>query len=210
MELAQAENLLPLLVWLLGKNDLQLSQDQLTLHWRQYLQNYRSNTLLLRELSTVLGSLSVNQVECIVLKGAALLTSLYPDPGLRYMCDIDLLVRPQQLPRVIEVLQGCGYRPLSFQLGKDLRGQVMYVKDGKPAIYIEPHWSLGSAYSYAGRIDIEDVWQRANKLKVANVDTLVLSREDCLLHLCLHLFLHYGAGWLKSCRVSNPRGRWKS
>ena len=36
MEIARANNALPLLVWLLGKDDLPLRQDQFALHRQQY------------------------------------------------------------------------------------------------------------------------------------------------------------------------------
>jgi hypothetical protein len=151
LDLARNWNALPLVVWLLGKDDLQLTREQHAQHRRQYLENYLNNTLLLREAGTVLGSLAANQVDSIVLKGAAFLSCVYPDPGLRPVRDIDLLVRQQQLPSVIAVLQDCGYRPLGSPAGVDSRGQVIYVKDGEPTRCIEPHGGWDS-YNYASRI----------------------------------------------------------
>lgn len=199
VELAGKWNALPLVVWLLGKDNIPLSPDQLALHRQQYLGNYLKNTLLVRELGTVLGALAARNVECIVLKGAAFLTNFYPDLGLRPVRDIDLLVRREQIPIVIEVLLGCWYRPFGSTAGSDSRGQVTYVKDGEPPIGIEPHWRLGSSFSYAGRITVEGVWQRAEKLDVAGADALALSPEDSLLHLCLHLFQHNTDSWLVPC-----------
>ncbi|MCI5129143.1 MAG: hypothetical protein D3907_11730, partial [Candidatus Electrothrix sp. AUS3] len=40
-------------------------------------------------------------------------------------------------------------------------------------------------------IDIEGLWQRAQPASVGGVDTLTLSPEDLLLHLCLHTAVHH-------------------
>jgi hypothetical protein len=73
------------------------------------------------------------------------------------------------------------------------------MKECEPAVYIEPHWTLGRANSYSGRMPVGEFWQRAEKLRLATVDSLVLSPEDCLIHLALHLFQHYANSWLIPC-----------
>ncbi len=43
----------------------------------------------------------------VLVKGSAL-AEAYPSPALRYMCDIDLVVRPQEKPEAERVLEECG------------------------------------------------------------------------------------------------------
>lgn len=52
-------------------------------------------------------------VEVVALKGAALAFFHYPDPALRPMGDLDLLLRdPRELPRATDALGGAGWRAL--------------------------------------------------------------------------------------------------
>ena len=92
VEDARPCNAIPLLFHVLGRDNVSISQNLASLSRIQYIQNYLSTTLLLRKLKDVLSSLADRGVEVIVLKGAALVTTLYPDLGLRPMRDIDLLI----------------------------------------------------------------------------------------------------------------------
>src|SRR5690349_18102423 len=47
------------------------------------------------------------------LKGSLLATGYYAEPGLRPMNDLDLLVRPADEPRMLELLAGLGYRQIA-------------------------------------------------------------------------------------------------
>ena len=53
------------------------------------------NTLLFRELSRILAALAEAEIPVILLKGVDLAQTLYPDPALRLMGDLDLLDNPK-------------------------------------------------------------------------------------------------------------------
>lgn len=68
---------------------------------------------LLETLSGTICTLRAAGVEVVALKGAALAFFHYPDPGLRPMGDLDLLLRdPRDLARATEALTGAGWRAL--------------------------------------------------------------------------------------------------
>ena len=68
---------------------------------------------LLETLSGTIYTLRAADVEVVALKGAALAFFHYPDPALRPMGDLDLLLRdPRDLARATEVLAGAGWRSL--------------------------------------------------------------------------------------------------
>jgi len=199
VEDARPYNAIPLLFHVLGRDNVSMSQNLASLSRIQYIQNYLSTTLLLRELKAVLSSLVVRGVEVIVLKGAALVTNLYPDLGLRPMRDIDLLIHRKELAQAIEILYDLGYQrhlPPARNGIENLQGEVVCVKDGEFPIVIEPHWTLGPEYPYSGRIKAEGLWHRATRINLAGVDALALCPEDALLHLCLHQFQHCQNFWL--------------
>ena len=155
VENARPCNAIPLLFHVLGRDNVSMSQNLASLSRIQYIQNYLSTTLLLRELKDVLSSLVDRGVEVIVLKGAALVRNLYPDLGLRPMRDIDLLIHRKELPQAIEILYDLGYQrhlPPARNGIENLQGEVVCVKDGEFPIVIEPHWTLGPEYPYSGRI----------------------------------------------------------
>ena len=72
--------------------------------------NLERNQALLQQLREVVGLLNAVGVTPLLLKGAAaLVTDLYPDPGMRFMVDLDLLVPEEQLERAVAAVQGDGY-----------------------------------------------------------------------------------------------------
>ena len=68
------------------------------------------NQLRMRWLAPALHALTDASVDVIVLKGAASAISTYADLGLRAMRDCDLLVRPGQVGRALDVLADAGWR----------------------------------------------------------------------------------------------------
>jgi hypothetical protein len=74
-----------------------------------YLNGERS-TLLLDGLETALAALEPHGIGVIALKGAAnLVDGLYPEPSLRIVGDLDLLVAPDHALRASEVLAQAGF-----------------------------------------------------------------------------------------------------
>ncbi|MEW5736897.1 MAG: nucleotidyltransferase family protein [Thermodesulfobacteriota bacterium] len=77
---------------------------------RAYYAAAARNTLHIHALARLEKALAGSGVQVMALKGAALLFSAYPDPGLRPMEDLDLLVRPEDRTRFATLLAGLGYR----------------------------------------------------------------------------------------------------
>jgi len=65
----------------------------------------------MRRLSRILTALGQHGIEPVLLKGVALLNSLYPNIGARPCGDIDFLVESEAMPTVDKVLVELGYRP---------------------------------------------------------------------------------------------------
>ena len=200
------ERYLPLLQYILKRSNSRTTlpgdMDAKTRKLRQMIS--ARNIFLFEELKRVLQTFDKAGIEAILLKGA-MMQGIYP-PGLRPFTDIDILIRREKLPQVIELLCGLGYLPYAPQLrpgAEDFQGQVAYVRAEAFTIMIDTHWTLGHPYPHSGRIEIEGLWQRAKKANIAGIDTLILSPEDSLLHSCLHLVRHCQGGWLaSSCDIA--------
>lgn len=68
-----------------------------------------ANDARAKELVEITEACQKNSLQLIVLKGSFLAHSIYPDPSLRPMSDIDLLASPDQAAEVINILRELGY-----------------------------------------------------------------------------------------------------
>ncbi|HKQ60612.1 MAG TPA: nucleotidyltransferase family protein, partial [Candidatus Polarisedimenticolaceae bacterium] len=82
-------------------------------------------------------------VPSVVLKGAALVATLYPDPVERDLEDLDLLVDPQQVRPAVRALEGGGYvRPGLRELLLFRRDHFHVCLESPEGTSLEVHWAL--------------------------------------------------------------------
>jgi hypothetical protein len=161
--------------------------------------NYASlgrNMLLQDGLSQLLSALNLEGIPVIVLKGAALLDSIYQDISLRPMSDLDILVKPEHLDRAEAIALHQGY---TYMVGpnvqKDARMNNRHLPNlihiGK-RIVLEIHQHIvGSNEPY--RFDLNGFWSRARPFRTSDTGALTLAPEDLLIHLSIKFLLdrHY-------------------
>ena len=154
---------------------------------------------LAEQLEAVVAALQRDGVTPIVLKGGALGRTVYPNPALRPMADLDLLVRPEQMPAARAPLTALGFRlpasarmlPFQQSFGGGLDWQ-RESHDGSTLLDLQHHIIGVDFVRSAFPVDVEALWERARPLSVGHTQTLQLSPEDTLIHLCLHPALHDG------------------
>jgi hypothetical protein len=180
---------------------------------RQLGEETARHLILRRELGRVLRAFVRDEIPVIPLKGLVLAETLYADPVLRPSSDLDLLVRPEAVVAVDELLQRLGYRRLaddhswSFDLAYDRA--TLYTGPG--GVHVDLHWSLLSDPRYVWN-DAESlqIWDRATKIQVAGESALGLCPEDLVLYLAIHLAVHHGlAGLLWYWDLALILGRWR-
>ena len=117
----------------------------------QYLQAsyYKStahNALLFQELERILAAFESAQIPVIVLKGAALAQTIYPEPGLRPMGDLDLLIQQDDLQESLGVMQNLTYLPINPEQNPGMRELMTYdialSSSQHDHFPIELHWQL--------------------------------------------------------------------
>ena len=74
-----------------------------------FLRHRRANAIRAQALSDILVAFEVAGIPVLVLKGAALAHLVYPQPGLRPMRDIDLLVKPDDVAHARRLLGQLGF-----------------------------------------------------------------------------------------------------
>jgi hypothetical protein len=154
----------------------------------QYLQSMRRNMLLYDEFNRVLKILQNKGIKLIALKGVHVAETLYNDIALRPMRDIDLMVRKNDLLQAERELMEMGYgtseRPtIEEQTKKDCHLERLKRTGAVP---VEIHWNIMPPES-PFNIDIDGMWERAREAQLGGFKVLVLSPEDLILHLCLHV-----------------------
>lgn len=157
------------------------------------------------ELLKIIKIFDAAGIRVILLKGSHLAQFVYQDIGLRWMADIDILIRREDLKKASELLVSMGYEypDLEPAIWDDF-GEKRQVRDRASVIewyeahhmhliYCNPnaiqsleiHWGITRRAS-PFIIDIEGLWERAWAEEVNGVKLWVLSPEDLLLHLSLH------------------------
>ncbi|MDW7680342.1 MAG: nucleotidyltransferase family protein [bacterium] len=157
---------------------------------QEYLDTLGRNTIVYNELKALLKIFNQAQIDTVLLKGAGLLASVYPDLGFRFMSDIDILIKESDLSRAQQSLLTNGYsqnKPTYRIQNKKYHHLPPFWNPAKN-IRIEAHWTLARTDTIFN-IEIADFWSRVQKSKFGGSDILLLSPEDMIIHQCLHLFL---------------------
>jgi len=160
---------------------------------QEYIYNWGRNIRILEELAALL---RVFKNPVIVLKGAALLSSVYEDFGLRMLGDVDILVKPEDVPKIDKVLSQSGYQSdhtLSFYRVTNYLNSLVYGKTGSPLL-LHLHWHLINNalpnYVYAEKINMDKIWNEEIPLKIRESNALCLAPHHQLLHLSEHAMKH--------------------
>ncbi len=165
----------------------------------------KRNEAISRQLAELLATFALQKIDVLVLKGALLAATAYPEAGLRPMNDIDLLFRVEDLPQIGPVLEELGYRGKhkSAEQGPGITKHLStYRREGRqgdtPNPYlsttgermIEPHGSLEESW-FGLKVDITPgVWARAVPLSLGGQPAYRLSTSDMILHLTVHAAFH--------------------
>src|SRR5215831_6509799 len=145
-----------------------------------------SNLSALSELSALCAALREARRQVILLKGAALLDDQYGGRvGLRPLGDVDLLLRPSDLPWVAGWLRCRGYKPASPSSPFFSRGVVSFDLHEE---VVGSEWVGRKAHVF--RLDPIAVWREAIPRDSVDTTTLVLSPVHLRLQLAVHALKH--------------------
>ncbi len=157
------------------------------------------NLLWQHELRRVLAQLVGSGIPVVLLKGAALLHTVYPDAALRQLRDLDLLVAGRQLPAAELHLVALGYQPAEERWPVGQWPPEWYEKKyrrvtgGGRESLVEIHWGLarrGAPF----RMGVTELMAASEPVVVDGVEARVLNPLHQILHLCTHLAYNDGFG----------------
>ncbi|MEX0763059.1 MAG: nucleotidyltransferase family protein [Dehalococcoidia bacterium] len=145
-----------------------------------------------QELSRILSTLRQHDIPVIVLKGAALAETVYRDPGIRPMADLDILVPHELAHEAQSIIGGMGYAPGGNpedheDTEENHRHLPVLIGVDKPTV-VEVHRHVVRLDSPL-HFNISGFWDRARDQMIADVQVKVLGPEDLIIHLSLNFFL---------------------
>ncbi len=157
---------------------------------QRFMANAKSNLFLTGELCRILNSFDRAGLRSMPYKGPLLAESVYGNLALRRFCDLDILVRQEDVPAAWKELVSLGYEPQEEldsareSFCRRYAHHYGFVHPGKEVL-VELHWTVVPRWFSAG-FDMNAVWGRAGSAQLAGRDVLAPCPEDLLLMLCLH------------------------
>jgi hypothetical protein len=155
------------------------------------------NLCCLRQIASTLRQLQDSGIQALVLKGAHLAEAVYPSVGCRPLGDVDILIRPHDVPRASMVLQELGYTNPNVLKGPILPSTTLNAVWWSPPdegqIPIHLHWHLPNTslpYGLATSFDIDRLWSQARTFETAGSKALGLAPHHLLIHLADHALVH--------------------
>lgn len=134
------------------------------------------------------------EIPVVLLKGAALGIALYPDPALRQLGDLDVLIRESDKARAAALLTANGFTPL-LDLADGFREQFgseqCYTRRGKRAATVDLHWNVINRPAYARAVDVEWFWARTLDVPYGKQRVTILNWDAQLVHLAEHFVIHH-------------------
>jgi hypothetical protein len=158
---AQAEGVAPLLYWTISNAGGNTSLPEPLQHSLRsaYAATWSQNQRIFKELEGLMQHFDEADIPAVLLKGACFALTVYPDPGLRPMGDLDLLVPESRLQEAVDIAKILGYESAvpeaSPGLGALLNHAICLQKMDGPLLMVELHSRLlgGEAFTYAVPVD---------------------------------------------------------
>jgi len=164
----------------------------------RYQANARNALWFTGELLRILKHLEDQGIAALPYKGPALAQTLYADVTARQFSDLDILVRPEEVPKAKQALAHLEYKPgLDLSIGQErdfISSGYECSFDGVAGPHLlELKWSILPRF-YSIPFDVETLFHRAEHVRLGAHVFPTLSANDLFLVLCVHAAKHL---WLQ-------------
>ncbi len=181
--LCRQQNLTHIISNALQKKNVLAGLDKLGgLYWDSQMSSYYHGAKLEYEWNQFAGLLEQLQIPYIPLKGAVF-EALYPQRNMRISGDVDLLIHPEDLPRLLEMLEARE----DYTVGERASHDVTVFTQNK--MRIEVHYRLFEYNKDIGA-PLENVWETASPVCSGSL-RYRLSGEILLYYHIVHMLKHF-------------------
>lgn len=129
-------------------------------------------------------------IRAVTMRGIVLAHTLYQDPAMRPMHDIDLIIRPADNERFLTAMRDAGHEPTDF-----FRSQYVYKIQN---VVVEVHWHLLSNKRYREKIDSDELVATATRQDTENGFYYRLHDTWEIIGLVVHAFTHHNLSQIYS------------
>lgn len=162
----------------------------------EFHRRLQTNMYMTSRLLEIVRFLNENDIPVLPFKGPVLAIQAYGDPALRQYGDLDILVRPADFKRAVELLMA-DLEPVTAisWLNKtnwyiSPKKDICFVDKERP-LNVELHWKLSGSH-FALPLELEHIWDSAEAVGVGGSTVNTLSFSHLVIYLCLHGSRH---GW---------------
>lgn len=152
-----------------------------------YRQVWFRNQLILRQGGAALRSLREAGIQALLIKGAALVATVYDDVALRPMEDFDVVVPRADFRRAAELLMSLGWRmdPRPDDLEPHLAfHHAISLKREEGGGELDLHWATTyGTFEAAGE---SEFWEKSRPGTLGGEPVRILAPPDQLLQVCVH------------------------
>ena len=145
-----------------------------------------SNQRLLGGLSEFLDLAALEEIPVMLFKGAAVLTSCYPNEGSCFMADVDVAVPRENVDRLTRALRRAGWtrRPLETPGHSPIHQSEQFADPS--GVPVEAHWDL--LRWPALTVSEEGLWEKKKATLVRTRPCFLPANEDLLIQLLVRGF----------------------
>jgi hypothetical protein len=159
------------------------------------------NQLHQENLNRITAAFAEVRLPVVVLKGSALVQTVYPDPACRPMSDIDLWVAPERMAEAAALMVELGFystekadRPVQLQALSG--GELRFGRTAWQQGMVELHWSAMSGWwlHHTAVPDFNGMWQRRVPMLLAADGSPVayqLDPEDMVIQIAVHIAVNH-------------------
>ena len=143
-----------------------------------------------RELCRVLCAVRAAGIDVLLMKGAHLAHSHYPESYLRQRDDADVLVQSADRGRLARILVEAGYTQLPDITGAVVLGQMLFAHDAT-GVALDVHWQIAARRVAADLLRFDELRARSIRLPRLCVSARGLSPVHALAVGCIHQSAHH-------------------
>ena len=148
----------------------------------------KENMLMTSELIKVMKLFKENDIEAIAFKGPTLSQNAYGNISLRQYCDLDILLKKEDVYKVYDLLKNKYERSLKLTSSQE-KTWFKYAHDlgltNEKGIHIECHWSMFDS-DHPINLGNIDFFEDRTITNINNNNINTISNEKFLIYLCVH------------------------
>jgi hypothetical protein len=165
--------------------------DTLPILRQEFVSNQWHNLNLIKALHQILCRFSEQSIPCISFKGPLWAQSLYENIALRWIADLDLMIRQEDIPKAKELLLKLGYNPDPVMDPETEKAHIEThweygFRHSSQPVRVELHWRFMPTHSAIYDSWSNDLWNRTVAVSLGQNQFQTLSPEDSFLYMVLH------------------------